>query len=333
MEHCFSWETLISGATEEGAATGVHNGKLYFAVSTDDHPTLDYYYFTCSLADYIDVWVNLVLTYDGTATKMWVDGRDCGQVLMTGDIKWPSQASWLTVGAYKDVNEEFPIKMDLMDLAFYRYVIPATVEGCDPSQWVDVDHGTVCGPCSALADNMGFYDTCDAYCAAQGLQCVDAWEELEDTCTILFHVDDQPCSFSFAGIGTSDAICECEPDSTVAPTASPAPTSECDPAHWVDVDHDLVCGPCSALADNMHSYDTCNQYCTAQGLVSGSAPLRIPTSTPTLTSTTTPTSTLTLTLTPTVLRKRLGGDRRHLQDQVRRHMYDLVRVVHLRRHL
>ena len=94
-----------NGSTEEGVVVGTNSGQIYFAVSTNNHPTLDYGYSTCSLANYIDVWMDLTLTYDGTAAKIFVDGQYCGQVLMTGDIKWPSQASWLTVGAYKDVND------------------------------------------------------------------------------------------------------------------------------------------------------------------------------------------------------------------------------------
>ena len=77
---------------------------------------------------------------------------------------------------------------------------------CDESSWTDVN--TVCGKCKVIADEMDDkYRTCDAYCAANGLQCKAAWEETGDSCTA---VREEDCVYDF-GAFTSDAICECIP--------------------------------------------------------------------------------------------------------------------------
>ena len=104
----------------------------------------------------------------------------------------------------------------IVDYHFLTYPSPP---GCDPNSWPNVDNGVVCGSCSALV-NIGSYDTCNAYCAAQGMGCVNGWEENSDTCSIQFVAG---CGYSFNSYGTSDAICECSVP-TMTPTISPAPT-------------------------------------------------------------------------------------------------------------
>ena len=90
----------------------------------------------------------------------------------------------------------------------HGFLLPPTPSpGCDPNSWPDVDNGVLCGNCSALV-NIGSYDTCNAYCAAQGMGCVNGWEENSDTCGIQFVAG---CGYSFNSHGTSDAICECSP--------------------------------------------------------------------------------------------------------------------------
>ena len=47
----------------------------------------------------------------------------------------------------------------------------------------------------------------------------------------------------------------------------PSTVTNCDTATWKDVDHGLSCGECTVLADNMGMYQTCSNYCEAQGRV------------------------------------------------------------------
>ena len=39
----------------------------------------------------------------------------------------------------------------------------------------------------------------------------------------------------------------------------------CDESTWVDIDNNVQCGDCYVLADNMGTYETCTNYCRAQG--------------------------------------------------------------------
>jgi len=90
---------------------------------------------------------------------------------------------------------------------------------CDPSSWADLDGNVVCGPCKGLVTNMDdTHDTCETFCASEGLRCVDAWEEQDDDCAVEFHAG---CNFSFVAEGTSDAICQCEAPPTSKPTSKP----------------------------------------------------------------------------------------------------------------
>ena len=79
---------------------------------------------------------------------------------------------------------------------------------CDPHSFHDLvtdNFDGVCGPCLVLANYMDtYYGTCRAYCADQGLDCVMAWEEIDNDCGV-DHVED--CDYSFDH--TSDALCEC----------------------------------------------------------------------------------------------------------------------------
>ena len=77
------------------------------------------------------------------------------------------------------------------------------------------DHDLVCGECKVLVDN--FEETygghCTNYCAAVGMNCVGAWEEVGDTCE---EASAESCDHHMHGedgssITTSDAICQCEP--------------------------------------------------------------------------------------------------------------------------
>ena len=138
--------------------------------------------------------------------------------------------------------------------------VPTVTQYCDESTWSDVDNGVVCGDCYVLATNMYYHETCANYCEAQGLGCVDGWEETWDSCTQVFNTG---CEYNFANYGTSDALCECAGDPNATPT--PTATSYCDESTWTDVDNGVVCGDCYVLATNMYFYETCTAYCEAQG--------------------------------------------------------------------
>lgn len=155
--------------------------------------------------------------------------------------------------------------------------VPQTTEEpeeglCTEESWPDLDHGLVCGDCKVLVDNFArVYGTCSQYCESMGFECVGAWEEVADTCEVLY---DLTCDETLA---SSDAICECSPNtsntkeptmSAAATTAEPTVVSACDESSWPNVDHNLVCGECKVLVDNFESVygGTCSGYCNALGL-------------------------------------------------------------------
>jgi len=83
-------------------------------------------------------------------------------------------------------------------------VILGSSDSCNTQSWPDINNGNVCGDCKVLVDRFSsFYKTCDGYCNHIGRNCVGAWEENDDTCSVL---EDMTCGQS---IESSDAICEC----------------------------------------------------------------------------------------------------------------------------
>ena len=108
-------------------------------------------------------------------------------------------------------------------LAILR-AVSTTSTACDPYSFSDLDHDLVCGPCLVLADNMQSFTNCSAYCEAQGLGCVNGWEEYADDCmpyyevgcdttvawpTTSYYYEANPHSYGRGYGGTSDALCEC----------------------------------------------------------------------------------------------------------------------------
>ena len=108
-------------------------------------------------------------------------------------------------------------------LAILR-AVSTTSTACDPYSFSDLDHDLVCGPCLVLADNMQSFTNCSAYCEAQGLGCVNGWEDYDDDCvpwyevgcdttvawpTTSYYYEANPHSYGRGYGGTGDALCEC----------------------------------------------------------------------------------------------------------------------------
>ena len=76
--------------------------------------------------------------------------------------------------------------------------------------WPDVDKDAICGDCYALIE-IDNYRTCRTYCESVGLECINAFEESGDSCTIKSYHDCDTtfCSDRHCDIQTSDALCQC----------------------------------------------------------------------------------------------------------------------------
>jgi len=76
--------------------------------------------------------------------------------------------------------------------------------------WPNLDHQTVCGDCTVLVNELDtmYGGMCGEYCRlALGRDCIGAWEDSGDSCHFEY---EGSCWTSFEG--TSDAICQCAPD-------------------------------------------------------------------------------------------------------------------------
>ena len=79
--------------------------------------------------------------------------------------------------------------------------------------WPDVDNEVTCDNCTALI-NINSYRTCRKYCGSLNLECVNAYEEVDDDCAIETIYD---CDTDFVDKGTSDALCQCKDGITKKP--------------------------------------------------------------------------------------------------------------------
>merc|ERR1719336_1116024 len=142
-----------------------------------------------------------------------------------------------------------------------------TSNRCDENSWPDKDHNLVCSDCKVLVNRFSStYQTCDGYCSHLGRSCVGAWEEQDDTCSVLH---DMTCEQT---LDSSDAICECSPEQSSSGEASNASeessgtSDRCDETSWPDKDHNLVCSDCKVLVSRFSSvYQTCGGYCSRIG--------------------------------------------------------------------
>lgn len=77
-------------------------------------------------------------------------------------------------------------------------------EGACPDTMSWANFKLQCDGCKALVKHQSYGSTCDGYCKGQGLQCLGAWEEVNNDCETKGWFQ---CSEPIWG--TSDAICEC----------------------------------------------------------------------------------------------------------------------------
>lgn len=107
-----------------------------------------------------------------------------------------------------------------------RLPTPTVTDVCIPSAWPAVKNGEICknlAECSALIDfagvEMNGVTTCNAFCAREGLSCVDADDEKKNRCTRRKKTAAATTCLTVidASLG-SDAICYCGVATTVAAT-------------------------------------------------------------------------------------------------------------------
>lgn len=130
---------------------------------------------------------------------------------------------------------------------------PASSKTCVKKGWPDVKKD--CKGCAALVNHMHTrYKTCEKYCRLRGLECVNAYEEEDDDCTVVSkHLCNETGILSArTGKPTSDLICQCKAPGT------------CSLPELTSVRKD--CGDCTALVFPFRRFKTCENFCDAHDL-------------------------------------------------------------------
>lgn len=108
------WRSIISflqdnGSFERGFDIETRNGnKFAFALCSDNSSDSSLTYMETTNSFTKDKWYHLAATYDGDTMKLYVNGvLEATSTTEKGPIKYAD--SWLSIGAYKDDNEEIPV--------------------------------------------------------------------------------------------------------------------------------------------------------------------------------------------------------------------------------
>merc|ERR1712048_917897 len=138
----------------------------------------------------VDNWDSKYRNCDGYCNYL---GRGCVDAWEeSGDtckIKWADNVTCSTTSAEMDTSDA------ICQCTGTKYTgtttttttaswIPDT-SPCVESEWPDLDHDLVCGPCKVFVDKFDAkYKTCNGYCNSINRFCVGAWEEVDDTCAV-----------------------------------------------------------------------------------------------------------------------------------------------------
>ena len=143
-----------------------------------------------------------------SCTGAWEDKDNSCKVLSTHDCRFNFRKKFGTSDAICQCDPEGKFTLIHSTLLYVKF----TLDRCDESNWPEVkEHGKVCGDCKVMAKGFNSknyrHSTCEEYCANVGLSCIGAWEDKDNSCTVLKTHD---CHFNFRKVyGTSDAICQC----------------------------------------------------------------------------------------------------------------------------
>ena len=122
------WSGLIgavqdNGNYERGCMLGIHNGRFFFSLASEDQRSLTYLESPTLFRK--GQMIHVVGTYDGRLMRLYIDGE---QVAESDQQKGPlliDTNSWLSVGAYKDSNELYPFTGIMKSAFVYQGVLSA----------------------------------------------------------------------------------------------------------------------------------------------------------------------------------------------------------------
>lgn len=218
-DHCYSKTGQFDITVLVEDTTGLKNTKVFSVLVTPPTPSPTPYLELCNETLWPDVKNNFVCS-------------DCKVLVTNMDTKYNGMCknycksfNHRCVNAWEDLDNDCRVEYKGscdVDFGITTDAICECEDLCDENSWPDVKDGNVCADCKVLVNQMDtkYNGTCQNYCKSFGFTCVGAWEDAKNDCDVKF---DSSCSVIFEG--TTDAICECQPNnaSTLEPSPKPMP--------------------------------------------------------------------------------------------------------------
>ena len=128
VDQTMRWGGVVSaiqdnGSYERGWLLGFENDQFNFALASEKTKKLTYLKARESFVP--GLWYHVVGTYDGKIQSVYVDGQlSATSTSQSGEISYPPSLE-LTIGAYKDDNENYPLKGKVDSAAWWDEVLTA----------------------------------------------------------------------------------------------------------------------------------------------------------------------------------------------------------------
>ncbi|MEO2026685.1 MAG: PQQ-binding-like beta-propeller repeat protein [Fuerstiella sp.] len=121
------WSGLVgavqdNGDFERGSLLGIHDKRFFFAVASEQRPSLTYLESPTQLNH--GKRYHLVGTFDGSNMRLYIDGILTGISSAQGGAVLFEQKSWLSAGIYKDDDDHHPLRGVLSRVAVFRGALP-----------------------------------------------------------------------------------------------------------------------------------------------------------------------------------------------------------------
>ena len=120
-------------------------------------------------------------------------------------VEWKQVQNWEFASIEVLRTYIFLLHINFICVSLFIGFIHYNAGQCKPESWSGYN-GKSCGDCSALVKVEDYGGSCSKYCSAQGLSCLDGWDDVvPETCSL--SAEKQGCDHVWQE--TSDAICQC----------------------------------------------------------------------------------------------------------------------------
>lgn len=110
-------------AEESGYAFAIYNSKLVFFLKIEGSSGEDWY-FNPGASIEAGQWYHVAGTYDGNEIRMYLNGELKGIRPHKGSISWDYKPDHLSIGAFKDKNEQNPFKGSIDEVHVWSKALP-----------------------------------------------------------------------------------------------------------------------------------------------------------------------------------------------------------------